>query len=213
MTGRWAESLAAFAEIPEDQIREAGIILSPLTSVLEIRIHRGDLRAAEKMFDLYARLKDSADIQERSCYLAALAALRRGQGRYGEAFEAAREAIEHGRALSLAGQPVKQGVVEGVEAALALGDGPAARPAVGLTNGVQLQAGHRSSRRERERQSLRGFTSFRLSKDGRKILVVLSSRLYVIEREYGRVTELPGQNWIDHKLPTNKTIPGNRCRA
>src|ERR1700674_1106126 len=36
------------------------------------------------------------------------------------------------------------------------------------------------SRRERERQSLRGFTSFQLSKDGSKLLVALSSKLYVV---------------------------------
>jgi class 3 adenylate cyclase/tetratricopeptide (TPR) repeat protein len=153
MTGRWAESLAAFAEIPEDQIREAGIILSPLTSVLEIRIHRGDLRAAEKMFGLYARLKDSADVQERSCYLAALAALRRGQGRYGEAFEAAREAIERGRALSLAAQPVKQGVVEGVEAALALGDTSAAEELLEVV--ASVPRGRRSPYLEAQRKRLK----------------------------------------------------------
>ena len=38
------------------------------------------------------------------------------------------------------------------------------------------------SRRERARQSLRGFTSFQLSKDGSKLLVSLSSKLYVITR-------------------------------
>src|SRR3954470_16819402 len=45
------------------------------------------------------------------------------------------------------------------------------------------------SRRERERQSLKGFTSFQLSEDGSKILVALSSRLYVIARNDGGVTE------------------------
>ena len=56
------------------------------------------------------------------------------------------------------------------------------------------------SRRERERQSLRGFTSFQLSKDGSKILVALSSKLYLIARADGKVTELPEQNWIDPQL-------------
>jgi dipeptidyl-peptidase 4 len=51
------------------------------------------------------------------------------------------------------------------------------------------------SRRERERQSLRGFTSFELSKDGSKLLVALSSKLYVIARVDSRVTELPGHGW------------------
>src|SRR5947209_19545955 len=63
------------------------------------------------------------------------------------------------------------------------------------------------SRRERERQSLRGFTSFQLSKDGSKIMVALSGRLYVITRADGRVTELPRQNWIDpHFSPDGRAV-------
>jgi dipeptidyl-peptidase-4 len=63
------------------------------------------------------------------------------------------------------------------------------------------------SRRERERQSLRGFTSFQLSKDGRRILVALSSKLYVITRAGSHVTELPGRNWIDpHLSPDGRAV-------
>jgi dipeptidyl-peptidase-4 len=63
------------------------------------------------------------------------------------------------------------------------------------------------SRRERERQSLRGFTSFQLSKDGSKLLVALSSRLYLVARSDGRVTELPGRNWIDpHFSPDGRAV-------
>jgi dipeptidyl-peptidase 4 len=63
------------------------------------------------------------------------------------------------------------------------------------------------SRRERSRQSLRGFTSFELSKDGTQILVALSSKLYVIARADGGVTELPGKNWIDpHFSPDGRAV-------
>ena len=63
------------------------------------------------------------------------------------------------------------------------------------------------SRRERERQSLRGFTSFQLSKDGRKLLVALSSKLYVITRADSHVTELPGHDWIDpHLSPDGRAV-------
>src|SRR3954471_4496303 len=63
------------------------------------------------------------------------------------------------------------------------------------------------SRRERERQSLRGFTGFELSKDGGKILVALSSKLYVITRADGSVAELPGQSWIDpHFSPDGRAV-------
>jgi len=63
------------------------------------------------------------------------------------------------------------------------------------------------SRRERERQSLRGFTSFQLSKDGNRLLVALSSRLYLVARSDGHVTELPGGNWIDpHFSPDGRAV-------
>jgi len=63
------------------------------------------------------------------------------------------------------------------------------------------------SRRERERQSLRGFTSFQLSKDASKLLVALSSRLYLVARSDGHVTELPGRNWIDpHFSPDGRAV-------
>ncbi len=63
------------------------------------------------------------------------------------------------------------------------------------------------SRRERERQSLRGFTSFQLSKDGGQLLVALSGKLYVVARADSRVTELPGRNWIDpHFSPDGRAV-------
>jgi dipeptidyl-peptidase 4 len=63
------------------------------------------------------------------------------------------------------------------------------------------------SRRERERQSLRGFTSFQLSKDGTKLLVTLSSRLYLVARSDGHIIELPGRDWIDpHFSPDGRAV-------
>ena len=76
-----------------------------------------------------------------------------------------------------------------------------------LQGGEEKLSPEEKSRRERERQSLRGFTSFELSKDGGKILVALSSKLYVISRADDRVTELPGQNWIDpHFSPDGRAV-------
>ncbi|HVF71004.1 MAG TPA: DPP IV N-terminal domain-containing protein [Chthoniobacterales bacterium] len=63
------------------------------------------------------------------------------------------------------------------------------------------------SRRERSRQSLKGFTKFELSKDGTKILVALSSKLYLVNRADGSVTDLPGDNWIDPRFsPDGRTV-------
>ena len=70
-----------------------------------------------------------------------------------------------------------------------------------LLQGVaeKLSAEERS-RRERARQSLRGFTSFQLSKDGARLLVILSGRMYLITRADSRVTALPGEGWIDPRF-------------
>jgi dipeptidyl-peptidase 4 len=52
------------------------------------------------------------------------------------------------------------------------------------------------SRRERTRDSLRGFTDFEMTKDGSRLLVTLSGRLYVVSRADLGVTALPGEHWI-----------------
>lgn len=50
------------------------------------------------------------------------------------------------------------------------------------------------ARRERMRVSARGIASFTLSKDGARLLVPLSGRLFVVERATGGVRELPSDN-------------------
>src|SRR5438477_10865748 len=76
-----------------------------------------------------------------------------------------------------------------------------------LQGGAEKLSAEEKSRRERERQSLRGFTSFQLSKDGNKILVALSSKLYVITRADSRVAELPGRSWLDpHFSPDGRSV-------
>ncbi len=47
------------------------------------------------------------------------------------------------------------------------------------------------ARRDRQRSAYRGIQSFQLSDDGRRVLVPLSGRLFVIERATGAVHELP----------------------
>jgi dipeptidyl-peptidase 4 len=76
-----------------------------------------------------------------------------------------------------------------------------------LQGGEEKLTAEEKSRRERERQSLKGFTSFQLSKDGSRILVVLSGKLYVISRSDGSVAELPGRSWIDpHFSPDGRAV-------
>jgi dipeptidyl-peptidase 4 len=81
------------------------------------------------------------------------------------------------------------------------------RPEKLLQGAEEKLTAEERSRRERERKTLRGFTSFELSKDGSKLLVALSSKLYVIARADFHVTELPGRNWIDpHFSPDGRAV-------
>jgi len=61
------------------------------------------------------------------------------------------------------------------------------------------------ARRERARVTLKGFTRFDLSKEGTRLLVTLSGKLYVVNRTDLKVTALPGQNWIDPRFSPDST--------
>ncbi len=69
-------------------------------------------------------------------------------------------------------------------------------PAQILGSAGEVLSPEEKARRERTRNSLHGFTDFDLSKDGTRVLVALSGKLYVIERAAGKVIGLPGEGWI-----------------
>src|ERR1700761_2265656 len=61
------------------------------------------------------------------------------------------------------------------------------------------------ARRERARVSVRGFTDFQLSHDGKRVLLSLDGKLYVVSRPDGAVTPLPGSEWIGPMLSPDGT--------
>lgn len=60
-----------------------------------------------------------------------------------------------------------------------------------LDGGTEALSAEELARRERMRLSARGITSYRLSLDGKRVLVPLSGDLYVVDRQSGDVTQLP----------------------
>ena len=122
MRGEWDESLAALAEIPEEKLPTGGTLLSPLTSVLELHLHRGNVEEARRIFSIYARLAESSDVQDQSCYATAEAALARADGRLVDALAAAERAIALIPTMGIANQAVKHGLVHAIEVALAIDD-------------------------------------------------------------------------------------------
>jgi predicted ATPase/class 3 adenylate cyclase len=120
MLGRWDESVALLSEIPEEKLPAGGTLISPLTSVLEIHLHRGNLDEARRIFTLYERLATSGDVQDQACYATAEAALGRADSRFVEALAAAERAIATESTVGIANQAIKYALVHGIEAALAI---------------------------------------------------------------------------------------------
>lgn len=73
-------------------------------------------------------------------------------------------------------------------------------PAQLLGGAEENLSAEEKARRERQRQSLKGFTAFQMSRDGARLLVTLSGRLYLVERASLKVTALPGSGWIDPRF-------------
>jgi class 3 adenylate cyclase/tetratricopeptide (TPR) repeat protein len=122
MLGRWDEALAAAAEVPEEQIERGGMLLSLLSSTLEIHAHRGELEEARRQLSLFDGLSSSSDRQDQAGLAGAQAAVALAEGRYADALEAGVHAVEVTGPYGITHQCAKQGFVHAVEAAIALGD-------------------------------------------------------------------------------------------
>lgn len=82
-----------------------------------------------------------------------------------------------------------------------------------LSGEVEHLSAEEKARRERQRQSLKGFTSFQMSKDGSRLLVALAGKLYVVNRADLKFTELPGTHWIDPRFsPDGRTVAAAKDR-
>jgi len=122
MTGRWDEALDIAEDLTEEQVRSGGMFLSLLSGPLEIHLQRGGVAEAQRLHVLFGKLDGSTDVQERACFYGATAAIHRAENRLRDAVEAGREATEGEQTLGLSHQAIEQGLVEALEAAVALGE-------------------------------------------------------------------------------------------
>lgn len=76
-------------------------------------------------------------------------------------------------------------------------------PAQILGGAAEVLSPEERARRERSRTTSLGFTAFDLSKDGTRILVSLSGKLYVVNRSDLTVVALPGEGWIAPRFSPN----------
>jgi tetratricopeptide (TPR) repeat protein len=138
MLGRWDEALATSDDFTQEQLDSGGMVLSLLESTADIHIQRGEFDGAQRIFSMFSRLEDSTDVQDLSCYLGSRAALHRAEGRFEEALADAEATIAASRTLGVPAQSTKQGIVEGVEAALALGNSTKVEELLALVEAVPL---------------------------------------------------------------------------
>ena len=122
MLGRWDEALSLIEQPTEEQTRSGGVLLSLLTSVLEIHLQRGRLDEARHVFSLFAHLDGSSDVQDRSSFLGARSSLGVAEKRFSDALADAEAAIEATETLGRGAQAAKQAFVAALEAALALNE-------------------------------------------------------------------------------------------
>src|SRR5207302_1535516 len=122
MLGEWDEVIATREGFDEEMVNAGGVVLSLVQAGVDVYVQRGELDAARELYALFARLEQSSDLQDRGTYLAATASLRRAEGRLEEALAAGTASIEVAEVFGASFQGVKHPVVDGIEAALALGD-------------------------------------------------------------------------------------------
>jgi class 3 adenylate cyclase/tetratricopeptide (TPR) repeat protein len=121
LLGRWDEAVARVAEVSESELEGPGALML-VGSVPELEVARGRIERAEWALAFAARLQHSADVQDRAAYATAKATVLRAAGRHAEALAAAEEAIAMVDILGWGSQVAKQGLVEAIEAALAVGE-------------------------------------------------------------------------------------------
>jgi class 3 adenylate cyclase/tetratricopeptide (TPR) repeat protein len=122
MLGRWEEAMEAIETFDEEQIGAGGLLLSLLQSGVDIHVQRGQLAEARRIHGMFSSLEHTTDVQDLSSYLGSRAQIRRAEGNLVEALADAERSIEVSRTLGIGSQSTKQGYVEAIEAALALGD-------------------------------------------------------------------------------------------
>lgn len=121
MLGRWDESLALLAELPDDQIGADATLGSVLTGPLEVLLHRGELEEARDLLVRHEQIGRSGDVNAHGSYAAGASALRFVEGNLPEALASGERAFALRETLGIAVEDVKQGFLHAVEAALGLG--------------------------------------------------------------------------------------------
>jgi class 3 adenylate cyclase/tetratricopeptide (TPR) repeat protein len=121
--GDWDEVLAREASLPEEDWARARIAFATLlTSIVPVRVNRGQIEEAKRTARLSAEFEASADLQEQAQVRCAEASLLMAEGMIAEALRSAEAALDTRHANGITYEAVKESFVVAVDAALQLGD-------------------------------------------------------------------------------------------
>jgi class 3 adenylate cyclase/tetratricopeptide (TPR) repeat protein len=119
--GQWNEIMSILDEVgPVTELGES--VLLGVVFASYVYVQRGELDGARSLLDLASGWESSHDVQTRTVYQVARSPLLRAEGQIGEALAAGMEAWGARSEIGLQHQPVKEGLMESLEAAFALGD-------------------------------------------------------------------------------------------
>jgi class 3 adenylate cyclase len=141
--GRWQEALDLAEELagPENA---GGQRVHLVSYVLPGLIHakRGEPEVGQARLAAASEMQESVDLQDRAAFAAVRAALLHAEGRHAEALESAQAALDSAAQMGI-GESLQEAVVEGVEAALALGDAATAEKLLDRGEGFCRAGAHR----------------------------------------------------------------------
>jgi tetratricopeptide (TPR) repeat protein len=128
--GQWDEAEATSAELPEvDELRANNIALGSSLSMVFVRSARGEFESAAHLLKSAEQLRESDDVQARTSFACAEAALLQARGDHAGALRSAQGVIE---AFPNESTTVAEVIAVAGEAALARGDVDAARHIVAV---------------------------------------------------------------------------------
>jgi class 3 adenylate cyclase/tetratricopeptide (TPR) repeat protein len=133
--GDWDDVVSREDGLPEEDWAQARIAFATfLTSIVPVRIHRGQLEEAKRSTRLFAEFEASADRQEQAQVHCAEAALFLAEGQYAASLRSAEASLETRHDMGIYYEAVKESFVIAVEAALALGDVSRAEELLAIVN-------------------------------------------------------------------------------
>jgi tetratricopeptide (TPR) repeat protein len=133
--GDWDDVVAREDGLPDEDWAQARIAFATLlTSIVPVRIHRGEIEEAKRSTRLFAELEGSADLQEQSQVHYAEAALLLAEGDHAGALRSAEASLATRHAIGIYYEAVKESFVVALEAALALDDLPRAEQLLAMVN-------------------------------------------------------------------------------